>query len=962
MKLIDTDNGLAIKFACQNCNQSLEIQARPCLFQCPACSQSYKLKTDNGEFSVKAIDRNVTSTEHPSANSKQKIRTASPKINTRRRRRKKKSSYMGAFVFFVIITGSAVGGTVWWNSLEKQKSSSLVSSNTDDMEQALFEGMETISDKNTQKVLVKKNEEQSHHKIVPIATSNDNKEKAFSEPMESISDENMEVSMEEEMEAVVEIPEETVVTTKPAIPRISFIRHVRPILENKCVSCHGAERQKGKLRLDTRAYALKGGDSGPALVPGNAEKSLIYHSTALDENHDDHMPAKGEPLTESELQSLKVWINNGADWTGSPLKERKTNFSQLRIPATAKRSQILKNPKLMMEQSYQIDQLIGDYYRATKTKPEGLVSDEIFVKRAYLDIAGRIPTLPEYEDFMKSIKLDKREQLVDKLVDSPAYVSHTLNQWLDALRVKFKFHKVYAGNYMQWIRNSIENNMPYDKFVHAQLSAQGSVYDPNSAAGYFVRDRGMPQDRVAAVMQTFLGTSMVCAQCHDHPLAKWTQMDFYKIMAFFEGTKMANGGAGPMLEDIKVAQKKGIKIKRGKDISRVYNVLGDKVVLGGFGMVQLPHDYMYDDAKPNQWIKANVPFGKTVRIDYSKTYSPPTESVSNKTLKKIEKTLAEKKGLADVNSRAAFADWVISKENPMFTKTIVNRLWKRAFGVALVGDPVDISEEDMGKNPRLTLYLIQMMNNLDFDQKLFMKIIYKTSAYQRIAYPQPTSPGEMPLGAPVVQRLSAEQVWDSIVTLRIEDPDKNVTKGSLSGNGARFTELNLLKKPMDRINFVLGKRKFSPQVEKERAVDTSSKYLTLTRRASLMPGFTAPSTFFGMFGRAERETIDDSVREPTIPQVLYLMNGVEVASLMDSKIKVHEYKKTGEVGTPSAVIQRTKSKSLNTQTINSIFNAVLTRKPTSSELRLIKSKFNKSHNASDLFWSLINTNEFKMKL
>jgi hypothetical protein len=253
-------------------------------------------------------------------------------------------------------------------------------------------------------------------------------------------------------------------------------------------------------------------------------------------------------------------LNAGAEWTGPALVERQTDHSQYKIPATAKRAEILKNPKLIEEQSYQIDQLIGDYFRESKITPNGLVSDEVFLKRAYLDIAGRIPTLKEYESFMASRDTEKREKLVDKLVDSPAYVSHTLNQWLDAMRVKYSFHKVTADSYIQWIRNSIENNMPYDDFVHAQLAAQGSVYQPDNAAGYFIRDRGMPEDRVSAAMQTFLGTSMACAQCHDHPLAKWTQMDFYKIMAFFGGTSMANGGVGPMMEDIKVAQQNGIKV------------------------------------------------------------------------------------------------------------------------------------------------------------------------------------------------------------------------------------------------------------------------------------------------------------------------------------------------------------------------------------------------------------------
>ena len=138
---------------------------------------------------------------------------------------------------------------------------------------------------------------------------------------------------------------------------------------------------------------------------------------------------------------------------------------------------------------------------------------------------------------------NKRDDLVGRLLDSPAFVSHTLNQWFDALRAQYSYRKIDMTSYRLWLRKAIQENMPYDRFVREQLVASGHIENPEAAAvGYLMRDRGMPEDRIATTMQLFLGTSMVCAQCHDHPTDKWTQMDYYKLLAFFDGTMTANGG------------------------------------------------------------------------------------------------------------------------------------------------------------------------------------------------------------------------------------------------------------------------------------------------------------------------------------------------------------------------------------------------------------------------------------
>jgi mono/diheme cytochrome c family protein len=423
--------------------------------------------------------------------------------------------------------------------------------------------------------------------------------------------------------------------------QVNSLTHVKAILEENCIRCHGQETQKGGLRLDSRGAALGGGDSGNVLVPGNAAKSLIYQLIILDKDHLYRMPPKGPLLTPQQQLIIKEWIDAGAEWPGQ-LQDRDPNRKELaaNISPTSYRGQLMLDPSLVKKHSRQVDTLMDIWFSKEGQSKNPLVSDELFLRRAYLDICGRIPSLPEYEAFMRSTQPDKRDALISDLLNSPAFVSHTYNLWLDALRVKQTHLKFNSDTYMVWIQNAIRDNMPYDEFVREQLSAQGHVNNPETAAaGYFIRDRSMPEDRVATTMQLFLGTSMACAQCHDHPSEKWTQMDFYKLYAFFNGTIAGNGGTLglPQAMTMAGARKKGdfIITPEGKKLPRIrtehhYKPLGDGIFIGGYGVVPLPASYKYDDGKPNQMIKADVPFSPEVSVDYEDVQPPnlpcPTRS------------------------------------------------------------------------------------------------------------------------------------------------------------------------------------------------------------------------------------------------------------------------------------------------------------------------------------------------
>ena len=893
MKLIETENGLELNFDCQSCKELLEVPAEPCLFECPSCAQEYKLRLEDGDVCVKAVGNNsiVVQEQKPTrkanSDSKRKIRTKPPISNTgrqvRQRRKKKSSSAAVAASFFVtlIVLG---GGVMWWKSLETQESYSIETS-------------QKASDK-------------SH----AVNSSN------------------------------AKGPSDNISVAKSAPGHGSFSQ-VKNIFEESCVGCHGAKRQKGKFRMDTLAGVLKGGSSGkPAIIKGNASESPLYKLISLHADDDDIMPSDGEPLTKHQQTIVKNWINAGAPWEGTLVPKDKLKeivISLTDSPFANKQSVDLSKVRNQELAGQYVDSLIDKHLKANGKEAGALVSDETFLRRVYLDIAGRIPTLHEYDSFFSFGKPD-RYKLVDELMDSPGFISHSHNYWLDALRVKERVAKNTLETYNNWILQSIKQNMPFDKFAYNLVASEGAYGDPkNASVGYYLRDDltgFMAEDSLSNTMQLFVATDMLCAQCHDHPYKKWTQKDFYKLLAFTNGTNV-NGRAHNHRETkemVKILKPPSTPRKNG--LVGFYKTIQAGVFKGGSGSIKLPVDYQYEDGKPNELINAQVPFGEPVKIDYSKTQPNRRYNDVN---------LAMKGGDNDFRGRMHLAKWMTSPENPMFTKTIVNRLWDRVFGSPLVGKKLDMKESDMGDNPALTKFLIDVMKMAKYDQKVFMKILFKTKSYQRSALG--LLEGKFYHPAPAVKRLTAEQIWDSLLAIRSKNPDLGVGEG-------KYTKYNLIYKemvnmsPKERIDFMLNRDKRLKEAGKKSdplpRVALSSK----SHRASMMrPGRASFLNIYGMSGRA---LIDGAIQEATIPQALHLMNNELYLGI----------KKNGR--STSYLYDRLNQKSATTEMkIKHIYNAILSRNPTDSEVSLAKQHLvgSKGLDQETLAWALTNSHEFKIK-
>ncbi len=436
----------------------------------------------------------------------------------------------------------------------------------------------------------------------------------------------------------------------------------------------------------------------------------------------------------------------------------------------------------------EIDAILEKDWQANKLQANPPASDEVFLRRIYLDVVGRIPTHRETEEFLNSKDAGKRSKLIDRLLASEGYVQHMYNFMADILRAQSNGQAgaITGTAYTNFIKDSLRTNKPYNKFVKEMISAQGDAWD-SGAIGYYMRDRGMPLDNLANTARVFLGTRIECAQCHNHPFDKWSQMQFYQMAAFTFGVETndyygpAQLGARDLMSKEVQAERDKYKVEppkknmtpeerkayrdkmeqmgkqarlasdaKRKELRPVEEVLGDvrnslrytSVNFNPKRELRLPHDYQYSDAKPKSTVSAATMMGH------------------------------ELKAAPGQNALDAFADWMTSPENPRFTTVIANRLWKKVFGMGLI-EPVDeLMDSTVPMNPELMKHLEKLMVSTDYDLKSYLRVLLNTSTYQRAVTRE-----EIPAGVtyhftgPVLRRMSAEQMWDSFVALINPTPD-----------------------------------------------------------------------------------------------------------------------------------------------------------------------------------------------
>ena len=334
------------------------------------------------------------------------------------------------------------------------------------------------------------------------------------------------------------------------IKDIEFNRHIRPILSNNCFFCHGPDKEKreGDLRLDIREDAIE----AFAFVPGNTEDGELLHRIFSD-NPKEVMPEpkSNKTLTETEKLILKRWIAEGAvyesHWSYNPVKRPTQNG---------------------------IDEIVSQRLKEKRLKPSSEARKETLIRRVSLDLIGLPPSAEEVKAFVNDQRSDAYERLVDRLLESKHYGEKMAIHWLDAVRYAdtVGYHgdqERDATPFRDYVIKSFNENKPYDQFTREQLAGDllpNPTIEQLVAASYnrlnqISREGGIQDkeyvkkyqsERVRTTATTWLGSTMACAECHDHKFDPFTTKDFYSMAAFFADIleKGAYTGDGSYQEDV----------------------------------------------------------------------------------------------------------------------------------------------------------------------------------------------------------------------------------------------------------------------------------------------------------------------------------------------------------------------------------------------------------------------------
>ncbi len=342
---------------------------------------------------------------------------------------------------------------------------------------------------------------------------------------------------------------------------IDYVRDIKPILKTNCYRCHGPLKSESGLRLDTRALALKGGENGPAFMAGDAGKSkLIARITGGD---DTRMPPAGDRLSAKDIEILKSWIAAGAV---SPADE------QAEDPRAHWSFQEVKRPHVLAVPAAEwaanpIDGFILTKQRAVMARP--IAARHVLLRRVYLDLIGLPPSREQLHAFLADKSIDAYEKAVDALLASPHYGERWGRHWLDVWRYsdwygfqdQVRFSQKNIFHWRDWTIESLNADKGYDRMVMEMLAGDEIVpFDPGAlrATGFLVRNRNTDsreqwiRDTVEHTSKAFLGLTIGCVQCHDHPYDPIWHEEYYRYRNIFESVQVAidSGGGGPAGVDV----------------------------------------------------------------------------------------------------------------------------------------------------------------------------------------------------------------------------------------------------------------------------------------------------------------------------------------------------------------------------------------------------------------------------
>ena len=704
----------------------------------------------------------------------------------------------------------------------------------------------------------------------------------------------------------------------------SFRNHVQPVLaRNGCSAgaCHGAAAGQNGFKLSLRGYddpsdwiALTRGAVGRRIAPSDPARSLMllkptgavphkggkkFDTNSLDyrvlvewiaagspgpKAEDPHVvrietlpqrvvlsPGETQQLTvracfsDGHIEDVTHWAKYAsANETVSQVDEagqvRVVGFGEgavtawylsridIATVAAPYTNVIAKKVFAQAKRRNFIDALALEKLQGLNLPPSPRCQDTEFIRRAFLDTIGVLPAPEEVRAFIADKSASKRDQLIDALLRRPEFVDYWSYKWSDLLLVSSKTLKTPAmWSYYNWIRKNVAANTPWDKFVRDIVLAQGSTLE--NGAGNFYTLHDDPRLMAETTTQAFLGLSINCAKCHNHPMEKWTNNQYYQMANLFARVRQKNGA------------------NAGDAIIFVANAGDLEQPLTGKPQPPAPLD------------------GAPLPMD-----SPE-------------------------DRRVPLANWLVSRDNPYFSRAIANRIWANFMGVGLVEAVDDLRVTNPASNEKLLSALAKYLGEQQFDLQTLMRAILQSETYQRSSAPLAENAADTRFYSHCYpRRLMAEVLHDAI--------------GQVTAVPTQFT--------VDRRNANAG---------------LGEKY-PLGFRALQLPDTQTDSYFLKTFGRPDREKTCECERtaNPNVTQMLHIANGDTINKKLAAK---------------DNVISRLLAENTpNEKIVETAYLSALSRLPTAAEKGKILELLNEA-NASerraaveDTYWAILSSKEF----
>jgi hypothetical protein len=541
-----------------------------------------------------------------------------------------------------------------------------------------------------------------------------------------------------------------------------FEKRVRPVLAEKCQSCHGAKRQQAGLRLDSRAALLKGSDSGPVLVPGDPAKSALVKAIHYD--GDVLMPPKGK-LPEAVIADLAAWVKMGAPWPESALQaaEKPVNVAEVRRrhwafqPVKKPAPPAVKNPAWVKTP---VDAFVLARLESQGLNPAPAADRRTLLRRLSIDLLGLPPTPAEIESFLQDTAPGAYARLVDRLLASPRYGERWGRHWLDIARYAdtkgyvFTEERRYpfAYTYRDYVIRAFNDDLPFDQFVVQQLAADrldlGEDKRPLAALGFLTLGRrflnvvhDIIDDRIDVTMRGLQGLTVGCARCHDHKFDPIPQRDYYSLYGVFassiEPKELPLIGHPEQTPELLAFEAE--LTKRKETVARFREEHKDELAKGNR---KFRDELRKLQNKADEWQAQNpaAPPRAMVLEDARAPVMPhvflrgnPANRGEAVPRQFLEVVAGEKRQPFRAGSgRLELARAIASPDNPLTARVLVNRIWHHHFGAGIVRTPSDFGlRGEPPTHPELLDWLAATFMEQGWSVKTMHRLILLSNTYQQ---------------------------------------------------------------------------------------------------------------------------------------------------------------------------------------------------------------------------------------